>query len=615
MQHRVLAEARARKEAEQKRGTTEVRITDIYSFFPLRLFGLDREALNDLAVAEFRAEIDLCGANPDMLQQYLDMKREGFRVGFISDTYWSTKQLGHLLRNCTPDLTWDFLYASCDHGHGKNGKLFAKYLSEQKVDPGSSFHIGGNEHTDIESARRHGIRPRHHLQASNKLASKLQRETSLFELLAPGQPSRLDLGASTLRRMVTARNPENSAAFHLGMTALGPIMTAFDAFIEARCNELTKAGGKVAIGFLGRSGFLSHRIWQDSRTSDASYIEVNRHVSAIGAADSLAPLRQLIGQIPRLDANAFAEIAMALPLNVATYFANQSDGAASGTDLAAALPGLMNPRECAELAGGMRARLLAHLRARIPDFDSCTDLVLVDLGYSGRAQKALRRIFDRENIRARLHGAYLLTLDDAFHDLARGDTVQGMISDLIVTPHIKRTLLRHVALLEHLCSSPAGEARDYRDGEVLRDSNPIPAEQSAVAAEVQAGAAAFAASARELGANYGLQPFARSAVGARWTAATLGRLLLLPDEDELAVLGKLQRDVNLGTATLQPVLDSGFMDKLMIARGLSVASAAPAQPMRLAGSLGSPSHCHLDPLFGANRLSSNVFGSAPCGTA
>ena len=616
VQHRILAEARARKEAEEKRGSVEVRITDIYSFFPFRLFGLEREALNDLAVAEFRAELDLCRANPEMLRQYLEMKRDGFRVGFISDTYWSTKQLSHLLRHCSPDLSWDFLYASCDHGYGKSDKLFARYLSEQKVDPATSLHIGDNERADIKGARRHGIRPRYYPQASAKFASKLQRETSLFELLAPGQPSRLDLGARTLRRMVTARNPEKSAAFHLGMTVLGPVMAAFDAFIEARCNELTKAGGKIAIGFLGRDGFLSHRIWQDGRNNDASYLEVNRRVSMVGAADTLAPLRELISRIPRLDAGSFVNILKVLPPNVAAYFQKQPQGIAIGADLAKAMPDLMSPRESAALAGGMRERLLAYLRAVIPDFDSCTDLVLVDLGYSGSAQKALRRLFDRENIPTRLHGTYLLTLDDAFHDLARGDTAQGMISDLVVTPHVKRTLLRNIALLEQLCSSSEGSVRDYRDGEVLRETNPIPAEQLALAAEVQAGAMAFAASARELGASHGLQPFASSLVGARWTAATLGRLLLLPDDDELALLGSLQHDVNLGTATLQPMIDSCLVNNIMTARGLSAACAAPEPPMWLAGSFASlsPSHSYLYTLFGANRLPSNVFGDAPCGT-
>ena len=298
-----------------------------------------------------------------MLQQYLDMKREGFRVGFISDTYWSTKQLAHLLRNCSPDVTWDFLYASCDHGHGKSGKLFAKYLSEQKVDPVTSFHIGDNEQADIKGARRHGIRPRYYPQASAELISKLHRETTLFELLSPGRPSRLDQGARTLRRMVAARSAEKSPAFYLGTTVIGPVMAAFDAFVEARYAELKKSGGRVAIAFLGRDGFLPYRIWNDGRDNNASYIEVNRRVSLISAADTLAPLRDLIKQIPRIDAKTFVDIVKLLPPAVAGYFADCPNGVSSGADLAEVLPDLMKSarerRACfrhADTSAGLSSR-------------------------------------------------------------------------------------------------------------------------------------------------------------------------------------------------------------------------------------------------------------------
>ena len=199
-----------------------------------------RHRLNDLVESEFAAELELCRANPDMLRQYLDMKRAGHRVGFISDTYWDSDRLARLLRACRPGLTWDFLYASCDHGSGKSEALFAKYLSEQGIDASASFHVGDNDKADIRGAKRHGIRPRYYPQATPQLASKFQRETALLELLCAGAPSRLDHGARTLRRMVAARNAEKSPAFHLGMTVLGPVMTAFDAFIARRCAEAAR---------------------------------------------------------------------------------------------------------------------------------------------------------------------------------------------------------------------------------------------------------------------------------------------------------------------------------------------------------------------------------------
>jgi FMN phosphatase YigB (HAD superfamily) len=616
VQHRVQAEARARKAAKDRSGSAEVRIADIYSYFPFRLFGLNRDALEDLAAAEFRAELELCRVNPEMLRQYADMKGAGHRVGFISDTYWSSGQLSRLLHTCSPGLTWDFLYASCDHGSSKSETLFAKYLSEQRVDAARSYHVGDNENADIGGARRHGIRPRYYPQASAALASKLQRETTLFELLCPTRPTRLDHGSRTLRRMVAARSAEKSAGFHLGLTVVGPVVTAFDAFIEGRRARLTRAGRRVAVGFLGRDGFLSYRVWREMHGDTAAYVEINRRVSLIGSATTLTPLRELLGKILEIDAPGFAEIIKVLPPKVARFFARYPRGSAPGQELADALPDLMNADEVAGIAAGMRKRLLAYLRLSIPGFDSCTDLVLADLGYSASVQKAMRRIFDQEGLNIRLHGAYLLSLDDAFDEIADGDTAEGLISDLVVTPHIKRMIMGNVALLEQICCSSQGSVRDYRGAEILREIDSRPAGQLALASEIQSGAVAFVARTRELAPRYGLKPFSALDVAARWSAASLARLLLLPDDDELILLGRFKHDINLGTQVLAPMLDDEFVRNQVIARGLPAACTAQSPPMWLAGSFASlsPSHSFLYLLFGANRLPPNVFGEAPCGT-
>ncbi|KWV49951.1 hypothetical protein AS156_15665 [Bradyrhizobium macuxiense] len=616
IQHRIQAEARARKLAAERSGSTEVHISEIYKYFPFKLFDLKRDALRDLAEIEFQAELELCRANPEMIQQYIDMRRGGFRVGFISDTYWNSDQLAQLLRTCSPGLTWDFLYASCDHGGSKSETLFAIYLAQQGIDAASSFHIGDNEHADIKGARRHNIRTRYYPQASAALVSKLQRETSIYELLCPTAPSRLDHGARTLRRVVTAQSVQRSAGFHLGVTVLGPVMAAFDAFIDARRVALVGQGARVAVGFLGRDGFLPHRIWQDAHDGTGAYLEINRRVSLVGSADTLEPLSELLRRVVKIDASTFVDIVKVQPPAVMAFFARYPDGIASGRDLADALPDLIDTREITDIAAGVRARLLAYLRATIPDFDQCTDLILADLGYSASVQKSLRRIFDCEGIRIRLHGAYLLTLDDAFDDIADDDTAEGLISDRVVTPHVKRMLIRNVALLEQLCCSAEGSARDYRDGAVLREGDQRPASQLALAAEIQAGAVSYASRAREFALRYALQPYADPATTARWSTAILGRLLLLPDDDELVLLGGFRHDVNLGTLALAPLLDANFVNDCITARGLGMACTAPAPPMWLAGSFAalSPAHGYLYVLFGANRLPPNVFGEAPCGT-
>ncbi|WP_426613956.1 hypothetical protein [Bradyrhizobium sp. McL0616] len=616
VQHRIQAEARARRTAKDKRGASEVRIDEIYSYFPFRLFALTRGHLSDLVESEFAAELELCRANPDMLRQYLDMKRAGHRVGFISDTYWDSAQLARLLRACRPELTWDFLYASCDHGMSKSETLFAKYLAEEGIDAASSFHVGDNDKADIRGAKRHGIRPRYYPQATPQLASKFQRETALFELLCTCAPSRLDHGARTLRRMVAARSVEKSPAFHLGATVLGPVMTAFDAFIAGRCEEVAGPDRKVALAFLGRDGFLPHRIWHELRGTTSAYLEINRRVSLIASADTMQPLCDLLSKVFKIDAPTFGDIVKIMPPKVAAFFADFPDGIAPGEDLAAALPELMDSGEIVALAAALRARLLAYLRHTIPDFDDCTDLVLADLGYSGSVQKALRRVLDLEGVKIHLHGAYLLSLDDAFDDVAEGDSAAGFISDLVVTPHAKRMLIRNIALLEQACCSADGSVRDYDGDRVLREINPRPASQIALAAELQAGALAFAEAADDVALDFCLNPYASPDVAARWCAATLARLLLLPDEDELALLGGMKHDVNLGTHALAPMLDVDFIRDQITARGLSAACTSAAPPMWLAGSFAqlSPSHGYLYTLFGANRLPADVFEEHPCGT-
>ncbi len=127
---------------------------------------------------------------------------------------------------------------------------------------------------------------------------------------------------------------------------------------------------------------------------------------------------------------------------------------------------------------------------------------------------------------------------------------------------------------------------------------------------------AFAASAEDVALAFVLNPNAAPDVAARWSAVVLARLLLLPDHDELTLLGGLKHDVNLGTHALAPLLDRDFVRNQITARGLSAACTSAAPPMWLAGSFArlSPSHAYLYALFGANHLPADVFEESPCGT-
>jgi FMN phosphatase YigB (HAD superfamily) len=615
VQHRIQAEARARKAALAAHGSSEVRIGDIYARFPFHLFGLPRDSADEYAQREFHAELRLCRPHPDTLQTYRDMRACGARTGFVSDTYWSEAQLATLLRACVPGLDWDFLFASCDHGSGKSGRLFARMLDALKVPAGRCRHIGDNPAADIAGARRHGLSPEFRPQASPRLADVLAREAAVARLLAPHRPSRLDGGARTLRRLVEARAGEAGAAHWLGLCVVGPLLQAFTQFVATQLAAREGQGRRVGLAFLGRDGFLPHAAWELTH-GPVSYVEISRRAALVGAADDAAALGKLFDGIAALDAGAFRAMVKVLPAGVARLFAAAPGGVLSGAALAAQLPQAMKHSDVAAMAQTVRNGLLAHLRERIANFDGLTDLVLVDLGYAGSVQKALRRVFDRSGIRLRLHGAYLLSADEAYGELTEGDSAAGLVSDLVVTPHLKKALLRNVALLEQLCCAPQGSVRDHDGGAVRREPNPIPAAQLARVAEIQAGARAHVRLARQLAAEIGWTGAPTPPATAHEAAALLTRLLLLPGDDDLAELGDFMHDVNLGTQALVPLLDPAAARAAVIARGLPAAFTAPEPPMWLAGSFAalSPAHAFHYLLFGANHLPAGVFDETPCGT-
>jgi len=616
VQHRMQAEARARSILAARTKSCEVTIDEIYENFPYRLFSLTPASLPALVQAEFEAELDLCRVNAEMLRLYEQMQREGQRVGFISDTYWSAEQIGKLLRQFHPGLTWDFLYVSSEHRTGKGEKLFRRYLHDQRIRPAHALHVGDNEYADVKGASRHGIRTRHYPQAVEPFASRLNLETSVFGLLSSNGFDRLDHGFRTLRRIVAAQAAQKTPAHSLGLTAVGPAFLAFDAFVARKVEHLERNGAKVAVAFLGRDGFLPHKVWEAMRSRPAAYIEVNRRVSLVGSAKTLDPLASLIGRMGKIDAAMFADMVKFTSPAIERFFKRCPDGIAKGSELAEALPALIPNRQIAQLSQAMRTELLAYLRAAMPEFEDCTDLVLVDLGYSGSVQKALRHIFDHEGINKRLHGAYLLTIDDGFNDMAADDTAEGFISDLVTTPHAKRMLTRNVAVLEQLCCSPVGTVQGYRDGAVIREPDPRSQAQIDLGQTVQEGALAFVRHAREIAPAYRLDPFEDLEVAARWSAAILGRLLLMPDQEERTLLGAMQHDVNLGSQAAVPMLDTDLFSTLAAARGLSASFTAAEPPMWLAGTVAdvAPVFSFLYLLFGVNKLPLQAVDDIPHGT-
>lgn len=614
-QHRSIAEAKARHAAVAKTGSGEVTIEAIYEFLPRRLFGLDDFTAPQLAELEFQAEIALCVANPDILSFYRSAREAGKRTGFVSDTYWTGERLGRLLRAAVPDLTWDFLYASCDHGSSKSEQLFRKVIRKEKLEGRRMIHLGDNPYADVMAPQSLGIEACHCRQASIYFEGLLQREGSAFSLVSPtvAGGKRLDGGLRSLRRCVANRLDKPADAFALGATVIGPVLAAFDRFVSEEVDRLSADGRRVSVAFLARDGFLPYRIWTATKRQPIGYVEVNRRVAALATVDDAIGFKPFLPGIETIEHSSFVEMSGVDSPALRSFFARQPDGIAKAEALCAKLPALLGKETVGKLAHSMRTGLLDHMRQAIPDFDTATDLVLVDLGYSGSVQKGLRRAMNAVGLPMRLHGLYLLTKDDSL-EAGNGDTMRGFIDDLTVSPQTKLTMLSNIAVLEQLCSAPDGSVRSYKDGKPVREPDVRSAAQLELNRQAQAGAIHFAEQLDAFAAG-GLAPFADAETRAAWAATVLSRLLLMPTDDELMLLGAARHDINLGTKATVPLADQAKATDWMVAWTFSEAAGMPAPPMWPAGSFSavSPIHGFSYMLKGCGLLPQEIHDDIPCG--
>ena len=126
----------------------EPRLADIYRLLP----GCD-------AAAEMALERSLTVANPAGLALVRRLQARGLPVLAISDMYLSGAQIAELLAHAGyPPLA---VLSSADVGVSKHGggRLFLRAARQLGVRPDELVHVGDDPWSDIEMARRQGLRP------------------------------------------------------------------------------------------------------------------------------------------------------------------------------------------------------------------------------------------------------------------------------------------------------------------------------------------------------------------------------------------------------------------------------------------------------------------------
>jgi hypothetical protein len=598
VQYRTLAQNTLRIDRGQNADVSKVTMVSglaieaIYNGFAVHALNLPRSIRPALVEAELKAELELCFVNPDVRELYAEARRLGLRVGIVAESYWSEDQIRTILAAVAADLPVDFIYSSASPDSMAVGGLFPYYLKAEGVSPFSAVHIGVDEDTVEQSTA--GITLVPYEPFPDPLDGRQTREVVAAKLLAVtdrGFHWRLDNGFRLLRRVALTEVAPARPHHVVAAAVLGPMMVGFQRHIERRLAEIRGAGRAVKVLFLARDGFLPMRIWSASGAGRADYVEINRRIAMVAGSQGkggLEIIQQLIAAMPFVNAEGVEQFfKIPMPQAVHDFFADADDGLMPGDAFSDALPDLIGRDLLKEVSDSLRRSLMGYLQAKLDDFTQCTDMVLVDIGYTGNIQKGLRRVFDMEGLPIRLHGIYLMPHGESFVELPGEDTVSGYFDDTVMTPGVKRGLMRDAPLIEEFCCAPVGSARGYDGGQEIREADVrLPAEIS-FCLEMQDECVRFFDAFHRAIRRFGIDPLKDFETYRAWTAAILCRFVMMPDGMECQTFGPLMHDVSLGSKGLIATITTADITNLMGALPFPAVCSIHHPPVWLGGSLAA----------------------------
>ncbi len=545
---RCHAEARARQIRAFRQKGTEPKLTEIYRcMLPM----IDDAMSRAMADEELALEKSYCFAFLPVVELMRAAIARSIKIIIVSDTYLDRNRLKSLLHHVLPYDLHDSIskiYASSEYGHGKCDGLFNDVLRDMGA-PQTILHVGDNIMADYVSATRQGMRALHFIQQPECVQDILRLQATATKVMLPEvqstQPLFSPFRAILATGRVTAAQPETI----VGYASLGPIMYAFARFILDENTALKKAGKKPKLLYLMRDGWLpslaceklageplGHRVRISRFASYAASFrnasDVNTYLMDIGPSNRYADIgRQLL--LPD------AELARI----VAVVKDQQEAHAAFCREISR--PEVM--KIILDNSAQYRQRLMKHLQ-KIADIQPGDCVVLVDLGYSGTAQRRLTPVF--ADVGIELIGRYLIALRVPGWHEGR----QGLIDPAWCDDHALHTLVLYVSLLEQLCTSNERSVIDYDDaGEPVYSDVTMSASQHKLVDAIQAEALRFVSDAKKF--ENGLQEPLNKRMLREAALAELTRMVFFPTQPELHYMQGLQAEMNLGTKDILRVYD------------------------------------------------------------
>lgn len=252
-QKRTAAEHTARLAAPHG----EITLKDVYG--QAELYGLPD--LPGLMSAECAAELRAATPNPVLLALCRALRAAGKQLYILSDMYLPAVQIAAMLDKCGYPA-FDGVYVSSEYGVQKrSGKLFARFLEQERLTAGEVVFIGDNPRADGLGACFAGIH-----------ALLLPKRKPLLQYT----PLAGTAMADTARRAFTENLLVGAPPLQsLGIETTGPLLTGFAAWLHARCQAQNGGAGRLV--FLARDMYMTRQTYACLYPDEATgYLKVSR---------------------------------------------------------------------------------------------------------------------------------------------------------------------------------------------------------------------------------------------------------------------------------------------------------------------------------------------------
>lgn len=444
------------KENEKKGKDGECRIIDVFNDLQKKIFKKEEDSIAiELLRIEIEHEKKMIYVNEkvlDILEKYKDLK-----MYCISDFYMDKNSLKEILDSTILKNRFEEIYSSADFLlNKKSGNLYKKFEEDLKISPNDHIHVGDNEFSDIQVAKKMGI-------------ETIQMEKYGEHDFCPNRNRKFDFNLDSLKIKEASKREER--LYNVGID-LAPLLY----FFVNKIVEYGMRNNRSEIYYQTREGETFIKIHEmikkdniyEVKIPECKLLEVSR-VATFGASLNEITISELLRLWSQYRCQSIKALFKTLDIDIKKYesiikkYEIDIDEMIWEPWFNIKIQNLFNDDE---FKNGINKELKEKRKQLIKFFESKgivndeKPMLIVDLGWRGTIQDNLAYIYTNKQI-----DGYYYALYDYYNVQPKNTTKFAFIKDKEITYEY---IGKMITLFEMLFNPESGSVIYYKDNKAIR---------------------------------------------------------------------------------------------------------------------------------------------------